>query len=142
MTLLNVKPTRPSNQLSPEEFTMNETQYKTIDKFDRMMGALHDLPDVTRAKPSTVVCTLPIIGASQTFIIQTFRQREIGDTIFLQYVDDGGSVRIAIPPAAANAIARQREALTEVEIRNMSETQSDCPGRHKCHGPASPGPAE
>lgn len=90
---------------------MNE-QFKSPDKFDRMMGALHDLPDVTRSKPSTVVTTLPIIGASQTFIIQTLRQRDVGDTVFLQYVDDTGSVRIAIPPAAADAIARQREALT------------------------------
>jgi hypothetical protein len=91
---------------------MQEPQpYRTIDKFDRMMGALEGIPDVTRTKPSTVVCVLPIIGQSQTFI-QTVRQREQGDTIFLQYVDDTGSVRIAIPPAAADAIARQRDALT------------------------------
>ena len=102
---------------------MNEPQYKTIDKFDRMMGALHDLPDVTRTKPTTVVCTLPIIGAAQTFIIQTIRQREQGDTIFLQYVDDTGSVRIAIPPAAAEAIARQRDALT-VKVRKRIGKES------------------
>jgi len=87
-------------------------QYKTIDKFDRMMGALHELPDVTRTKASTVVVTTPMIGATQTFVIQTLRQREQGDTIFLQYMDDTGSLRIAIPPAAADAIARQRDALT------------------------------
>ena len=103
---------------------MNEPQYKTIDKFDRMLGALHDLPDVTRTKPSTVVCTIPIIGASQTFIIQTLRQREQGDTIFLQYVDDTGSVRIAIPPAAAEAIARQRDSLTTKVRKRVGKEQA------------------
>jgi hypothetical protein len=87
-------------------------EYRTVDKFDRMMGALTDLPDVAKTKPSTVSQHSAIIGASQTFIIQTFRQREQGDTIFIQYVDDTGSVRLAIPPAAADAIARQRESLT------------------------------
>src|SRR5262245_34331125 len=88
------------------------------------MGALHDLPDVTRTKPSTVVCTLPIIGATQTFIIQTLHQREQGHTIFLQYVDDGGSVRIAIPPAAAEAICRQREPLTAKVRKRVGKEQA------------------
>jgi hypothetical protein len=87
-------------------------QYRTVDKFDRMMGALANLPDVAHTKPSTVVAVSPLIGEAQTFIIQTFRQREVGDTIFLQYVDGEGRVRLAIPPAAADAIARQRDALT------------------------------
>lgn len=91
---------------------MADQQYRTIDKFDRMLGALADLPDVTHVKPSTVVAASPLIGEAQTFIIQTFRQREIGDTIFLQYLDSDRSIRIAIPPQAAEAIARQRESLT------------------------------
>lgn len=86
--------------------------YRTVSKFDKGIGALADLPDVTKTKPSTVVVSTTMIGAAQTFILQTFRQREIGDTIFLQYIDDEGSVRIVIPPAAADAIARQRESLT------------------------------
>ena len=90
----------------------NDPTYKTIDKFDRMLGALEGLPDVTRTKATTINVFTPLIGAGQTFIVQTMRQREVGDTIFLQYVDDNGAVRIAIPPAAADAIARQRDALT------------------------------
>jgi len=31
--------------------------------------------------------------------------------VFVQYVDDQGAVRIVIPPEAADAIARQRDAL-------------------------------
>lgn len=104
---------------------MQETaQYKTIDKFDRMLGALHELPDVTATKPTTVVCASPIIGSAQTFIIQTLRQRDQGDTIFLQYVDDAGSIRIAIPPAAASAIARQHDALTTKVRKRVAREQA------------------
>jgi hypothetical protein len=90
---------------------IEQPTYRTVDKFDRMMGALEGLPDVTHTKPSTITGLTTLIGAAQTFIVQTFRQREKGDTIFLQYVDDEGSVRLVIPPGAADAIARQREAL-------------------------------
>jgi hypothetical protein len=85
---------------------------ETIDKFDRMLGGLKDLPDVLHTKPSTVVTTLPLIGKAQTFIIQTYRQREIRDTVFLQYVDDERSLRLVIPPKIADAIAARRDALT------------------------------
>jgi hypothetical protein len=82
-----------------------------VDKFDRAFGALADLPDVTKAKATTVTVHSPLIGAAQTFIVQTVRQKDVGDTIFLQYVDDAGSVRLAIPPKVAEVIARQRDAL-------------------------------
>src|SRR5258707_10342910 len=91
---------------------MEQQQYRTIDKFDRLMGALVNLPDVTHTKPSTVVTVNPLIGEAQSFILQTFRQREVGDTIFIQYAAAEGLIRVAIPPAAAEAIARQRDALT------------------------------
>ncbi len=98
--------------------------YKTVDKFDRVLGQLQDLPDVTRVKPATVVCTTPMVGAAQTFILQTMRQREHGDHIFLQYIDDTGSYRIVIPPAAADAIARQREALTSKVRKRVAREQA------------------
>lgn len=98
--------------------------YKTADKFDRMLGGLLNLPDVTSTKPSTVVAVLPLIGAAQTYIIQTLRQREKGDTIFVQYVDDAGSVRLVIPPDAADAIARQREALTTKNRKRAAREQA------------------
>lgn len=87
-------------------------EYKSPDKFDRVYGNLVGLPDVTKTKPSTVVASLPLIGSTQTYIIQTCRQREKGDTIFVQYMDDKGSVRIVLPPEAAEVIARQRDSLT------------------------------
>lgn len=90
---------------------MNEQQYKSIDNFDRLMGALSDLPDVAKTKPSTVSAVTSLIGECQSVIVQTYRQREVGDFIFLQYIDGGKSIRIALTPGVADAIARQRDSL-------------------------------
>lgn len=103
---------------------MAEQPYKTVDKFDRLMGALVDLPDVTHTKPSTVVTVSPLIGEAQTFIIQTFRQRDVGDTIFLQYAASEGLLRVAIPPAAADAIVRQRDSLTTKVRKRVGKDQA------------------
>jgi hypothetical protein len=69
------------------------------DSFDRQLGAIEDLPDVLSTKATTIVDTTPIIGLAQTFIIQ--------------FVDAQGTKRIVIPPKVAQAIARQRSALTK-----------------------------
>lgn len=103
---------------------MSEPQYRTVDKFDRMIGGLEKLPDVTKSSPSTVRAVSPLIGESQTFIIQTYRQREVGDTIFIEYVDAEKSVRMAIPPAAADAIARQRDALSTKVRKKIGKQQA------------------
>lgn len=81
------------------------------DAFDRIIGQLHGLPEVRNTRPSTVTTVLPILGNSQTFVVQTYRD-DRGDTIFLQMVDAEGRARIVIPPAVASAIARQRDSLT------------------------------
>jgi len=86
---------------------MSDTQ----DTFDRVIGMLHDLPDVTTSRPSTVVSVTPMLGRAQTFIVQTYRQREVGDFIFVQHIDGSGGARFVIPPSASEAIARQRETL-------------------------------
>jgi len=101
-----------------------EPHYRTVDKFDRLMGALVNLPDVAHTKPSTVVTVSPLIGEAQTFILQTFRQREVGETIFLQYVDGDSRVRLAIPPAAAEVIARQHDALTAKVRKKVAKDQA------------------
>jgi hypothetical protein len=82
------------------------------DIFNRVIGSLDGLPDVTHTRPTTVTTVHPLIGESQTFVVQTYRQRDQGDTIFLQYIDAETSDRIVIPPRVADAIARQRDALT------------------------------
>jgi hypothetical protein len=86
---------------------------KMPDLFDRMIGGLVGLPDVVHTKPTTVRALLPLVGRAQTFIVQTFRQREQGDTIFLECVSADGSMRLAIPPKVAEVIGRQAAALTD-----------------------------
>lgn len=83
------------------------------DEFDLTIGSLEGRPDVVHTKPTTIRATLPVVGKAQTFIIQTWRETERGDTILMEYVDGRGSRRIVIPPAVAEAIARQRDALTD-----------------------------
>jgi hypothetical protein len=92
----------------PEETTGNMP-----DIFDRMLGQLDGLPDVTKTKMVPLRVIPPLgIGGSQSYTIQTYRQREIGDTIFLELGNQNGLQRIIIPPAVAAAIARQRDQLT------------------------------
>lgn len=97
---------------------MNEGDSRSPDPFDRLAGLLEGLPDVTSCKPSTVRTVEPLLGNSQTFVITTYRQKEIGDSIFVEMMDRNGSARFVLPPKVADAIARQRESLT---ARNRSK---------------------
>jgi hypothetical protein len=101
-------------------------QYKTAsDKFDRALGSLTGMPDVAKTQPTTIRAAAPITGDGQTFIIQTFRRREEGDTIFVEYMDSAGSLRLVIPPAAADAIARQRDSLTTKNRKRAAKEVAD-----------------
>lgn len=96
------------------------------DSYDRQLATLHDLPDVVRTKPSTVRTVPPLgIGGSQVFVVQTYRQRERGDTLFLEVMDTGGATRIVLPPAVTAAIARQRDALSKKARSKASKTVAE-----------------
>jgi hypothetical protein len=101
-----------------------QQQYVSVDKFDLVMGNLKGLPDVTASKESTINTVLPMIGAAQTFVVQTLRQREVGDTLFVVYVDGERSVRLVLPPKVTEAIARQREALTSKVRKKVGKDQA------------------
>lgn len=90
-----------------------ETRSALGDDFDRTIRSLTGLPDVLHTKASTVRALTPVLNLSQTFIIQTYRQRETGDTVFIEYIGAEGSFRLALPPVVADTIARQRDALTD-----------------------------
>lgn len=82
-----------------------------LNYFDRAIGSLDGLPDVVKAK-ATTMRVIPTFGlGSHTYIVQTYRQKEIGDTIFLEVTSANGNDRIVIPPDVADCIARQREQL-------------------------------
>lgn len=54
----------------------------------------------------------PVTEVTASFLVQTARERERGDTIFVQCVSAAGMFRVALPPEVADMIARQRDALT------------------------------
>ena len=94
-----------------EESPGRTTPY--VDPFDRTIGVLHGLPDVTLTKTSVTRVFPPFgVGGTQLYVVQTYRQREQGDTIFLEHVSETGTVRLVIPPPVAAVIARQRDQLT------------------------------
>ena len=84
-----------------------------VDVFDRTIGVLDGLPDVAHSKVAVRrVVPLLAVGGTQLYVVQTFRQKEQGDTIFLEHVSDAGTVGLVIPPQVSSVIARQREQLT------------------------------
>jgi hypothetical protein len=92
--------------------------------FDRILRSLHGLPDVATTKATTVRSVTPVLELSQTFIVQTYRHRERGDHIFVEYVGAEGSVRLALPPVVADVIARQRNALTKKNQRRAGKAEA------------------
>jgi hypothetical protein len=90
-----------------EESPGGTTPY--VDPFDRTIGILHGLPDVTLTKTSVTRVVPPFgVGGTQLYVVQTYRQREQGDTIFLEHVSETGTVRLVIPPQVAAVIARDQ----------------------------------
>lgn len=116
------------------------------DAFDRMLGNLHGLPDSVRTKPTTLRSVEPIVGHSQTHIVQTIRLREVTekdgvetargrDWGFIEAIDRGQVIRLALPPTVMDTIARQRDALTAMtrtkigkEVAQARKDRGELPG--------------
>lgn len=81
--------------------------------FDRTLRELRGVPDVTPTKATTVRHWTPVLEQPQTFIVQTFRHRERGDTVSVEYVGPDGLIRLCLPPKVTDLIARHRAALTK-----------------------------
>ena len=82
------------------------------DVFDKTIRSLDGLPDVLKTHATTVRAPTRVLELTQTFIVQTYRQRDEGDTILVEFIGVEGSLRLALPPVVAATIARQRDALT------------------------------
>lgn len=96
---------------------MTEEPSKLPSDFDRQLGLLADLPDVLKTGQATIqVVPLLGVGGSSTFILQTIRQADEGDTVFLQIIGPHagalGATRLVLPSRVTAVIARQRDALT------------------------------
>ena len=69
---------------------MDQTERKALgDVFDRTIQSMNGLPDVLITKATTVRSLSSVLELSQTFIVQTYRQRDEGDTIFIEYIGMG-----------------------------------------------------
>ena len=100
-----------------DDVTVNAS---SMDPFDRSIGLLHGLPDVTLTKSAVTRVVPPLgVGGTQLYVVQTYRQKDQGDTIFLEHVSDTGTVRLVIPPQVSAVIARQRDQLT-AKIRSKA----------------------
>lgn len=92
----------------------NNTERSALgDVFDRTLRAMDGRPDTTKTAASTVRAVSKVFELSQTFIVQTIRERDQGDTIFIEYIGREGSLRLVLPPVVAAVIVRQRDALTD-----------------------------
>lgn len=88
-----------------------------LDDFDRQMRALDGLPDLLGTKASPIR-EVNFLGQVETWIVQTFRQRDRGDFVFIELTNRHGHTRIVFPPSVARLVGRQRDALTK---RNASK---------------------
>jgi hypothetical protein len=83
------------------------------DSFDRVIGAMDGLPGVHKTRPTTITTVQPILGNAQSFVVQTYKDKDEGYFITVQSVSAEGSIRIILPPKVALTIYRQREALVK-----------------------------
>lgn len=91
------------------------------DLFDRTIRALDGLPDVVKTQARPVRAKSKVFELTQTYIVQTYRQRDEGDYIFIEYIGKDGSLRLALPPAVSDLIARQYDALSGQSRRKAAK---------------------
>lgn len=80
------------------------------DAYDRAYGQAQGFP---HTKPSTITAANVMgIGGVRSYIVETFRMPDVGDTVFVQITGPEGLQRVHLPPTVTAAIARQRDSLT------------------------------
>jgi hypothetical protein len=96
------------------------------DNFDRLLDQFKGLPDVVRTDQKVTRFMPPMgVGGSETFIVQTIRQRGLAEDaaktakdarskewLFVEHITKDRTVRLVFPPEVCDVIARQRDSLT------------------------------
>lgn len=80
------------------------------DVFDKVIGLIDGTPGTRKARPTTVTSVEPMLGDSQTYVVQTYKT-DAGFYGFVQSIDRRGGARFVLPPRVMNSIYRQRDAL-------------------------------
>lgn len=93
------------------------------DLFNRIIGGLSGRPDVVEAKATTVRAVHALVGDTETYIVQTFRDKEAGETVFIEHVSATGTVRVVLPPDVTEVIARQSYTISK-RMRRSSAKES------------------
>jgi hypothetical protein len=92
-------------------------------KYDLTLASVDGRADVTHTKASTVRRVIPLTGEAQTFIVQTYRCED-GDFAFIEYLDNEGPIRLALPPKVTLLLARQRDSLTTTGRRKRGKERA------------------
>ena len=79
--------------------------------YDKVYAGFDGLPGVKRSRPATVTTSLPMVGDSTTYVIESLRG-DRGLVVFLQIVDQEGRARLVLPDKVVRTILRQSERLT------------------------------
>ena len=80
------------------------------DAYDRAYGQMQGFP---HTRPSTITSSNMMgVGGVRTYIVETFRAPEMGDTVFVQITGPEGLQRIHLPSEVTTVIARQRDVMT------------------------------
>lgn len=98
-------------------------QDHTISKYDRLRGSMQNVALFVK-RPTTIKNVESITGKSETFIVETCRHEELGDYIFIEILDEGNPVRVALPPRVCNAISSQKDSLTKTRRRIAGKAQA------------------
>ena len=96
----------------------------SVDTFDRLAAQIDGLPGVDKSRPTTVTSVAPLLGVTQTYVVQTYKTEE-GFLAFLQMVSAEGSIRVAIPPRVMAALYRQRDSLVATGRRRRGRDRWD-----------------
>jgi len=85
-------------------------QETSPDAYDRAYGQAQGFP---HTRPSTITAANVLgIGGVRSYIVETYRMPEVGDSVFIQITGPEGLQRVHLPASVTTTIARQRDSLT------------------------------
>lgn len=90
------------------------------DAFSFELGRVLNNPSETHTRESTITAR-DFYGNTASYIVQTVRTEDSGDTVFIQRISQAGSWREVLPPTVIAAIVRQRDQLSTKNRRRGAQ---------------------